>query len=186
MFFIIPRGGGSFVIKTFNFSYIICMYRNLNYYFCIMFNRLEQAQLDGNIGVVKIKNNSDIKTSILRLLNKTTINVWCAKIYFRKKGSWINYRRKWPNFITMKFGCGHPCRVINTSVATKRYKRYVQFSNLLLLHLESHKLNELVKKLKKIQTFSIYTKRGLTVPRRIFIFKQGKVSQYSRFKSKIF
>lgn len=88
--------------------------------------------------------------------------------------------------MTVKFGHGHPYRVRNVAYYVRRLKRYVQFSNLLFMHVDSLKLIEFAKSFVNIRPLSVYTKRGMTLSRRIFLFKQGKNSQYSQLKSKIF
>lgn len=98
----------------------------------------------------------------------------------------MTYRRKWPYLITAKFGYGHPYRLRSGMSLIRRSKRYVQFSNLLFMHIEHKVVLEFAQKFMAIRPLSIYTKRGITLSRRIFVFKQGKNSQYSQLKSKIF
>lgn len=153
----------------------------------LFFTNLSQVYINSALYLVKIQYNND--TKLIQNLNKSVWGlscVWCMKMYFRKKGSWVKYRRQWPCMVTTKFGCGHPFRIKSNILYIRKFKKYIRFSNLLFLHLDYGDLQNFINKFKKIQLLNVYTKRGMVYARSLRIKKQGKNSQYSKFKSKIF
>ena len=185
MNFIIPRNLWYGIILKSTDIYIIYIY-NISY--CkLIINSIKNIQVNNSVYFIKFEYSiyeKWINQCIQFVYNMKYLN--CRKFYFRKKGAWVSYRRRWPYIITTKFGRGHPYRIKNYIIFIRRFKRYIQFSNLLFLHIEKNNLDIFIKNFQTIQGLSVYTRRGLTLSRTIFIKKQGKISQYSKLKSKIF
>lgn len=167
--------------------YNVYIYWNKNNYCRFAVESLSSIKIYQSFRVIYIRREVENRLvgSCQNFINNIE-NLNCRKLYYRKKGAWVKYRRDWPYLTTTKFGRGHPYRIENYMTYTRRLKRYVQFSNLLFIYWDKVQLNYFVENFKKIQRISVYTLRGVTEARGILIKKQGKVSQYSRFKSKIF
>lgn len=176
-------------VITFNsvLRYNIYIYWDKNNYCRFAVESLVNVKIYKYLRVIYVRMNTEKKliSQCQNFVNNIE-DLNCRKLYFRKKGAWVKYRRGWPYLTTTKFGRGHPYRIQNYMTYTRRFKRYVQYSNLLFIYWDKEQLNCFVDNFQKIQRISNYTLRGLTQARGILIKKQGKVSQYSRFKSKIF
>lgn len=187
MIFIIPNIYWYTIFKVSNNKYMLYLFVDVFANSKLFVANLSQVYINSALCLVQIQYNKDAK--LIMNFNKVICGlncVWCMKMYFRKKGSWIKYRRQWPCIVTTKFGYGHPFRMKSHIIYIRKFKKYIRFSNLLFLHLDYGDLQNFINKFKKIQLLNVYTKRGMIYARSLHIKKQGKNSQYSKFKSKIF
>jgi len=109
-----------------------------------------------------------------------------CKITFKRKGSWFHFRRGWPRFITLKVGYGHAVRLRYPDIYCLRRKKYLARHSLTVLSYSWHFIWEIGKEFRNWRYFGRYTKRGIRLARQCFYRQQGKESQYTKLKSKIF
>ncbi len=108
-----------------------------------------------------------------------------CKVTFKRKGAWLRMRRVWPRFISLKFGHGHFNHINFEDGFFIRRKKYLQRHSLVLGGLWFMTLF-FGKYIKNFRYFGRYTKRGVRLARELFYRQQGKESQYTKLKSKIF
>lgn len=187
MYFILPHQYWYSIRRISLNTHSLVFYRDQDCYCKFLFSDLTDIVILKIVHVIQFKQLKNI-FAMKKCVEFVTsmMHLRCLKLYFRKKGAWVKYRRCWPYFITAKFGRGHPVRVSSPACFIRRFKRHVRFSNLLFAHIDIEDLSPFGVKFKNLQLLSVYTRRGIVGARDIFIKKQGKVSQYSKFKSRIF
>lgn len=187
MYFNIPITGWVSVVSKSHDIHIIYIYLNKYCYCKLLGGDWSCFNVYMDQGLIRLVEwGSGVAVERCATFISSMVYLRCTKLYFRKKGAWVSYRRTWPRLLTAKFGYGHPFRVGGLVWYIKRFKRYVQFSNLLFMHFDPKVLQFFIQKFKTIRTFSPYIGRGLTLARRVFIKKRGKESQYTKLKSKVY
>jgi hypothetical protein len=98
----------------------------------------------------------------------------------------MHIRRCWPALITLRFGYGHPVRVVYAGVRLMRHKRYLAYHLLLLIGGPQPGTANLARAVRRPRPFNAYTRRGIRLGRQALLLRRGKESQYTKLKSKIF
>lgn len=114
------------------------------------------------------------------------VNYKSCKVTFKRKGSWLHFRRLWPRFISLKFGHGHAVLIPFSDGIYCRRKKYLQRHSLLLMGGSWGEVLGYGINIRNWRYFGRYTKRGVRLAREFFYRQQGKESQYTHLKSKIF
>jgi hypothetical protein len=176
------------VVKSISFKYLIFLrYGFIKYFYSRQLSRT-------NFVVDKINKiiyceywwyNFFTQNRFLSLLKGFDANLGC-KLKFKRKGSWMRLKRRWPQCISLKVGLGHYQRIGSFDIIPIRYKKHLRRHSVFLVGLNWWNLLMTVKTIYSFRPMNIYTKRGIRLARQPFFRKQGKLSRYTAMKSKIF
>ncbi len=109
-----------------------------------------------------------------------------CKVTFKRKGSWVRFKRYWPRAISLKFGYAHSIRISYMDGFYCRRKKYLQRHSLFMGGGQWDQILRFSKEIRMYRFFGRYTKRGVRLAREFFYRQQGKESQYTHLKSKIY
>ena len=116
--------------------YYVVLYKSQAHYCYFLFSGTRYLEIYASIRVLQFRWEPFISLKSLVTFMSMGSYIPCRKLYYRKKGAWVTYRRQWPYLLTLRMGYGHPVRVNLRSICVRRFKRYVQYSNLLFLSLD--------------------------------------------------
>lgn len=111
---------------------------------------------------------------------------YILKIQFKRKGSWINIRRKWPMLHLLKFGHGRPMIIKVNNTKLLRYKKHLFYHSIIISFFSLKELEKQERYIKYVRPLNSYTLRGIRTGRFNLHKRKGKISQYKHLKSKIF
>jgi hypothetical protein len=122
-----------------------------------------------------------LKNFFFSFLKFTTI-----KIKFRHKISWVFLLFRGCNWFVLDVNKSHYTYLKNQGCFVKRKKKYLTYNTLTLFSLNWVFIKKISAMVLTLGEWNKFTSRGFRLNRQSLQKKQGKVSSYTAFKSKIF